>query len=342
MFEQTMLIKDTQNAVGLKRLFLFWFGPVAAIRLSAFRAAMAMAVFFYLLNRWADKEEWLSEAGFHVSAQNLPYHQLSVPLLPTEFLPWFGVILFGSLIAVICGWRLNWTIWVAWGCLFYVTMADQLSSFVINKLSVVALLTVALGSVRGMEGRPRRFDSLCECKTNQRGRPRISQQRLQSAWPVRILQITLIASYFTAGFSKIIGGEWLKDPYVLWSQLQGTYRTDFAAWLLRMLPLGTWPVIQYAALAFEILAPFHFGIKRLRGVGLVWGLGFQLMIAATMHQLIYFSLVMLSFYVLFIDEKALYKAQHFFLKNGFKKNHQPFDSLHSLRVDTECHRSSKG
>jgi len=256
--------------------------------------AMATAVFLYVLYRWVCAEEWLTEAGYHVSEANLPYHDLVVPLVPSAFLLWFGVLLLGGLAAVIVGWQLRWTTWLAWACLLYVTLADQLSSFVTNKLAVVALLVVALAPHNKVP---------------------------HSVWPVRVLQITLIVSYFTAGWNKAVWGEWLKDPYVLWSQLQGTYRTDLAAWMIRTLPLGVWPVLQYAALAFELLAPLHLGIKSLRVVGLLWGLSFQLLIAATMHQLIYFSLVMLSFYVLFVDEKLLHRIYNLFTKGRGARIH---------------------
>jgi len=107
--------------------------------------------------------------------------------------------------------------------------------------------------------------------------------------------------YFTAGWLKIVDGDWLQQPYALYTFAQGRFRTDFAAWMLQWLPLYVWPVFQYMALAFELLSPLLFLIKRLRGIAIVWGMGFHVMIALLMNELIYFSLQMMAFYVLFID-----------------------------------------
>jgi hypothetical protein len=69
--------------------------------------------------------------------------------------------------------------------------------------------------------------------------------------------------------------------------------------LLRHLPLWGWSVLQYLALAFELLAPLLFTVRRLRPVALVLGIGFHLVIALMMKDLIFFSLQMWTFYLLF-------------------------------------------
>ncbi len=276
----------------LKRFMDFWFAPVDPIRLETFRVTLGLAVFFYVQFRWRHAAEWLTAEGFHVSPKNLPYYDLAVPLLPKALLIWFGVILFGSLIAVIVGWRLQYTLWIAWASVLYVTFADQLSGFVTNKLSCVALLIVTLTSCGGYW-------------TIDNHTTQASKSQRQSVWPIRVLQLTLILCYFLAGWNKAVG-EWLQSPFVLWTQIQGTYLTDAGAWMIRVLPLWTWIFFQYNALAFELLAPIHLGIKKLRPYGLIWGVLFQLIVALTMYHLIYFSLVLLSFYVLFLDEKLLH------------------------------------
>ncbi len=113
-----------------------------------------------------------------------------------------------------------------------------------------------------------------------------------------MLQATLILQYLAAGLAKA-GGDWLKSGDVLWSQVQGVYRTELAAWSLRHLPLWVWSVLQHLALAFELLAPVLFTVRRLRPLALVLGLGFHLVIALMMKDLIFFSLQMWTFYLLF-------------------------------------------
>ena len=214
------------------------------------------------------------------------------PTLPEGVLPVFGLVLFGSLAAFLLGWKTRWATWVVLGCVTYVTLVDALASYTINKLFIVSLAVLALvplGAAWGLERR--------------RG------PRMQSVWPIRVLQATLLIQLFTAGWCKVAHGDWLQNPYVLWSQVQGIYRTDIAAWLLRVTPGGVWAWMQYIALSFELLAPVLFLIRRFRPLGYLWGAGFFLMIAMTMHQLIYFMLQMACFFVVFMENRTLHALQ---------------------------------
>jgi hypothetical protein len=170
-------------------------------------------------------------------------------------------------------------------------LLDLLMTFTINKLFIASLAVLALAS----PGAYWRLD----------GRGRATQ----SVWPVRVLQATVVIQYFCAGWCKASHGDWLTNPYVLWSQAQGVYRTDLASWMLRRLPIGVWSWMQYAALTFELTAPLLFGVKRLRRIGCLWGAAFQLLIALTMYELVYFSLQMVCFFVLFLDERLLHRIR---------------------------------
>ena len=273
---------------GLARWIKFWLGPADPIRLEAFRVVTGLCLLAYLLAWWQHADEWLTTRGFHISAAG--YRSIVVaPPLPPSALPWFGGLLFGGIAAFTLGWRTNLAAWVVLGGVTYVTVADVLAAYTINKLFIVSLAVLALvplGSYWSLDQPP--------------------PPRARSVWPIRVLQATLLIQYFTAGWCKIAHGDWLQNPYVLWSQVQGIYRTDFAAWMLRVLPVGVWVWMQYAALTFELLSPFLFIVKRFRPIGFLWGGGFQLIIALTMHQLIYFSLQLVAFYVLFLDDSTLH------------------------------------
>lgn len=274
--------------------FRFWFGSVDAVRLDTFRMLIGIALLLYMRERWRYAREWLTSAGFHVSPENLPYHPLSFPLLSDHLLPYFGAVLFGSILLFILGWRVKWTAWVVLANVVYVTFADQISAFTLNKLFIAALSVLAFAP-KGP------FWSV-----------RSGSEAYQSAWPVRILQITLVVHYFGAGWSKAIYGDWLVNPYALWSHVIGVYRTDFTSWLMETFPKWIWPPMQYSALAFELLSPFLLTIKRIRPIGLLWGAMFQTMIALTMHQFIYFMLLMFCFYVLFVPEEVLRRIRRAF------------------------------
>lgn len=266
----------------------FWFGPVDPIRLKAFRVCLGISLLLYMAFRWWHAGEWLTADGFHISPANLPYFEWTVPLLPQEMLPVFGILFFGSMVAFIAGWQVKWTGWLVLAGLVYVSAADQLAFFSPNKILIGAIFILAASTLGGYA---RRQDE---------------RAAAASAWPLRILQLTAMIHLFMAGWAKIgVGGEWLAKPYVVWTQMQGTYRTDFAAFLLNTLPQRGWILLQWSALLFELCFPFLLAIKRLRWIAIVWGIGFQLMIALTMKHLIYFNLIMVSFFVLFLDEEQL-------------------------------------
>ena len=266
----------------------FWLGPMDRIRLKLFRFLIGFALLMYTGFRWVFADEWLTASGFHVSAGNLPYFDFTVPLLTHNQLFWFGTVYFASIAAFMIGWQLRWSGILTMLGLIYVSAADQLSFFSPNKILLISLLIVTCAEWGGY------------------ARRRGQSKRAPSAWPIRILQLTFIIHMFAAGWSKIFfGGEWLIRPFVFWTQVQGTYRTDFAAWLLNTLPVQGWVFLQWGALLFELLIPFLLFYKPLRRFGIIWGLFFQLMIAATMQHLIYFNLIMISFFVLFMDEDYL-------------------------------------
>ena len=95
-------------------------------------------------------------------------------------------------------------------------------------------------------------------------------------------------------------------------QIRGLYMTDAAAWMVRTLPTWTFTVQQHIALGFELLAPVLLGVRRLRPLGFLIGVGMHLLVALTMYQLIYFSLQMIAFYAVFIDHGRAQQIVTFF------------------------------
>jgi hypothetical protein len=165
------------------------------------------------------------------------------------------------------------------GCTIYVTGVDPISAFTLNRLYIVCLTILVLAPA--------------------------ARNGHRIAWPLRVLQVTLIVHYVSAGWCKAFGGDWLARSDVLWTQVQGLYRTDIAAWLVDVVPRGGWAAMQHVALGFELLAPLLFVVHRLRPVAFVVGLGMHLVIALTMYKLTYFSLQMACFYLLFVDADRL-------------------------------------
>lgn len=269
----------------------FWLGPCDPIRLDTFRVLFGLTLLLYMSVWWQQAVYWLTPADFHLSSEAAGPYGPVAPLLPRWALPIFAVVFFGAMAAFILGWRLRWATWLLLGLVAYVTYADPVAAFTLNRLYIAGLAVLAVVP-KGA------FWSL-----DPAGHTR------QSVWPVRILQGTLLGQYFTAGWCKVVHGDWLQNPYVLWSQSQGWYMTDLASWLLHALPPGAFAWMQYAALTFELGAPVLFTWRRLRPLAFAWGFVFQIGTALIAGSLIYFSLQMLSFYVLFMDERTLHAAR---------------------------------
>lgn len=227
--------------------------------------------------------EWLTVEGFHLNAAELA--ALGCP----EPLPLLNAPGVAVLAAVIClsaaGLMLNRARRLAllglFVCALYTQGADWMSASSVSKLfvGVYGILLVTPGYVRD-----------------------VSSGRLMiCAVPVRLVQGTLICQYLAAGIAKAFGkGEWLMYSDVLYTQVQGIFRTDFAAWCLRNLPVWSWTMMQWTTLLFELEAPVLFCVRKLRPIAFVIGIGLHLMIALMMKDLIFFSAQMWSFYALFV------------------------------------------
>lgn len=278
-----------------ERTGAFWLGPVEALPLRMFECLFTMTFLIWMGQCFLTWEEWLTEAGFHLTEAELASmgYPAPWPLLEPWQVPVFaGLILLGGVL-------LLWPMGAGFGqagkralplrriglvLLFatalYAQRVDYMAAFTLNKLyvGIYAVLMVAPGMWRDRE----------------------SGRLMVSAAPLRVLQATLILQYFAAGLAKA-SADWLKGGDILWGQVQGVFRTEVAAWALRNLPLWAWTIQQHLSLVFELLAPVLFCVRRLRPVAFVVGIGFHLVIALMMKDLIFFSAQMWTFYALFVS-----------------------------------------
>lgn len=262
----------------------FWYAPVPAARLELFRVAMLATLAYYLAARFAHAREWLTAQGFHPSVAADRGHAPGVPLLPESWLVPFAIVCFASVALAMFGRLRRPATAVALACVIYVTLADPISAFTLNRLYIFSLTLLLLAP--GGANIP--------------------------AWPIRVLQLSLLLHYAGSGVCKAAYGDWLAHDDVLWMQIQGLYMTDAAAWMVRTLPAWTFTVQQHTALGFELLAPLLLGVRRLRPLGFLLGVGMHLLVALTMYQLIYFSLQMIAFYTVFVDPGRAQRIVTFF------------------------------
>lgn len=269
------------HPLDLQRLNTFWLAPQDALRVRVFEVLFTISFLVWMGRCFLSWEEWLTADGFHLTKEEL--NAMGYPD-PWPLLSGWQVMLF-AVATFACGLLLIANMWrrcalvVLFLCALYAQRVDFMSAFTLNKLyvGVYALMAIAPGMVR-------------DEKTG---------RLMQSAALLRVVQATLILHYFAAGLAKA-GGDWLSHSDVLWSQIQGVYRTDFAAFALRTLPKWAWSGLQHTLLAFELCAPLLFTMRRLRPVAFVLGLGLHLMIALMMKDLIFLSIGMWMFYALFL------------------------------------------
>jgi len=252
-----------------KKWNAFWFSGLPSAGYSLFRVFHGLTLLLFLAAWWQHAPEWIGSAGFHFPDE-------LVPPLPFWALPFFAILQFGTLILLVAGWKIRTMATLSWLCLCYVTLADRISAFSINNIYLFTLIVFAV-----YPGATRR-------------------RNLMTAIPVRILQVAMVAIYFSSGWHKAVFGDWLDSPTVLQSVLSGIYMTDSASWAMHTFAPPFWTLAQYLSLAFELFSPVLFCAPRLRWLAIAFGCAFHLGIALFMDQLIYFSLQMMSFYILFI------------------------------------------
>lgn len=275
---------------ALERASAWALGPFPAIRLESFRWTLTFALLVYTVAWSLDASEWLTHAGYHLSPAASRGLQIPVPLLGPTALVVFLVAYIGSMVAILFGVRPRAFAWVVFAGLAYVTMADRLAAFSMNKLALVSWLVMLLAP----------WPAPADGDASDLDQP----AQLRSAWPLRILQATLILQYFGAGVCKL-RGDWLRSSKVLWLQAQDVYMTDLSAWMVRELPAWLWAGLQHGSLAFELLAPILFCVRRLRPIAFGFGIAMHLGIGLMMYRVGFFSLSVVAYYVLFVDERHL-------------------------------------
>lgn len=287
---------------ALRRVGLWALGPHSAVQLESFRWTLTLALLVYTLAWTVEAREWLSAAGYHISPAASGGLQLPVPRLGPLSLPLFLLVYIGSMVAILLDLRPRACSYLVFAGLLYVTTADRLGSFSMNKLALVSWLVLLLAPW------PARANG------SESDQP---DPQLRSAWPLRILQATLLLQYFGAGICKL-RGHWLDSSQVLWLQAQDIYMTALSAWMVRELPISAWAALQHSALAFELLAPILFCVRRLRPLTFAWGLLMHLGIALMMYRVGFFSLSVVAYYVLFVDERRLLALRRWLSRRGWR------------------------
>ncbi|MCP4503597.1 MAG: hypothetical protein GY822_27000 [Deltaproteobacteria bacterium] len=291
---------SAQKGWGWKRFKNYWwdifFGPYDVINWKIFQTIFGIAWLNWFAGYVPTIRYWISTGGFHISTANASGHYAEpAPLVPPEYVVAFTAVYLVCILLNIFGiWR-KVLVWVMfWGAV-YTQAVDQPSAFTLSKLFIVYFFLV--GIAPQPEKRPGASDD---------------EPLVMSAWPVRLIQLSLLIEYMEADSCKIFLGDWIfkysngslyfsnMDP--LWGFTQGLYKNFFAAWVVNVLSWRPfWILFSLSAVAFEVFAPVLFLWRKTRyPVAIIYGICMHIGIAVLMKDLIYFSLQMITFYIFWI------------------------------------------
>lgn len=274
-----------------------WFGPYDIINVRVFETLFAITYVYWITHYFPTARAWLTEYGMHISVKNASWHYaIPPPLIPEEWLwPILGAWSVCAVLYILGFWR-RVLVWVMFWSAVYFQAVDQPSAFTLSKLFIVYFF------ILGIQPTPQR-------------RPGASDDEplVIPAWPARLIQLTLIIEYGTAGACKLLWGDWLAQPHALWTHSQGLYKNYVSAYLVNLLPYAFWVVFSMSAVFWELLAPVFFVWRKTRyTLAIGYGVCMHLGIAILMKDLIYFSVQMITFYMFWIRAEHTRMALRFF------------------------------
>jgi uncharacterized membrane protein YphA (DoxX/SURF4 family) len=260
--------------------------PQPIERLEFVRVLAPLAILGFLASRFVHVEHWLTTVGFVVPPRAVAdYRQpLYLPPIPV----WLAVVVAMATVAsglmTAIGYLTRWASGVFAALLAYLALADRLEAFTVNKLGTavaIALFASPAGARYGV-------DAWRRCK-----RDTATRLTTHVHWGnIRFFQALLAFMYFASGIAKA-KGDWWSDPNVIWSHLHDSYQTAFTYFLATTVPAAAFTLFQYLTLAYELGAPIWFGVRRLRPVGLAFGLSMHAAIGLMFGPVIWFSLLMM-------------------------------------------------
>lgn len=252
--------------------------PAHSLNFLVFRSALAVALLFTWLHLLPGLREILTSAGFHLSREaSSGTGYFSLPPLEAALYPAFITAVLLSLLLLAMGVVPRTMAALAAAALGLLVSIDPTSSSAHLKIGILALVLIAI----------------------------VSRRDLALAWPVQLGKILLVSVYFLAGWKKAVFGDWLERSHGLESILRGGFQTGLASALLGIFPSWIWSGGQIAVIVFQLLAPFLFLNPGTRKTALLCGCLFHIAIALMLKDMIFFSLLMLSFYPLFLPFSGL-------------------------------------
>ncbi|HEX3852798.1 MAG TPA: HTTM domain-containing protein [Polyangiaceae bacterium] len=266
---------------------LEWFNSELIVRIELVRVFAPLAIIGFMSSRVVHADHWLSDAGFCVPDLGIADPHLSYYIAPLpEGAAWcVAVALVVAGACVSAGFRTRPAAALFAALLAYVAIADRLAAFTVSRLAPVVALAICLspaGTRFGVDARRARA---------RRGGDAAGDE--MSGGYIRFFQTLLVVFYAASGVCKA-RSDWLKHPAVLWTHLHDSYQTAFAYLLANTLPGFSWTVFQGLTLLFECFAWLWLVPRRMRPIGLTFGVMMHALIGLMFGPVIWFSLLMIT------------------------------------------------
>lgn len=267
------------------RIFTWLKEPVPVLRIELVRFAAPLATLGFMSGRIAYADEWLGDGGFRVPDLGVadPRQPLYLPALPGWAAWWVAALFVASGLALSLGFQARRAAWIFAGVAAYVALSDRLAAFSVSKMAPVVGVALALspcGLRFGIDAWRRR-----------RADPDLRLPTHVVSGAVRFFQILIPTIYCASGIAKC-RGDWLKQPFVLWSHLHGTYQTGITILLANLLPAFAWTLFQVLTLVLETFAPLWFSWGRARPVAVLAAASMHAMIGLMFGPVRYFAMLM--------------------------------------------------
>jgi uncharacterized membrane protein YphA (DoxX/SURF4 family) len=268
--------------------------PQPIERLEFIRVCAPLALLGFLSSRLVHVEHWITRVGFVVPERmGSDYRQpLYIPPVPVWLAVVIAVATVVSGLATSIGYRTRWASGIFATLLAYLALADRLEAFTVNKLGTVIVFALFVSPA----GARYSLDAWLRAKRE----PETPLPTHVHWGNVRFFQVLLALMYLGSGIAKASPdpdstrsfGDWFY-PNTMWSHLHDSYQTPFTYFLAASVPALAFNVFQYLTLAYELGAPVWFGVRRLRPIGLAFGLAMHASIGLMFGPVIWFALLMM-------------------------------------------------
>jgi hypothetical protein len=267
------------------RFFSWLKKPVPVLRLELVRIAAPLAILGFMSSRIAYADEWLGQGGFRVPdlGASDPRQPFYLPSLPSWAAWAVALAMVASGLALSLGFQARRAAWLFAATGVWVALSDRLAAFSVSKLTPVVAIALALSPCGVRFG--------IDAWRQKRAAPNGSLPREVVSGSVRFLQILVPVIYCASGIAKA-RGDWLKQPYVLWTHLHSSYQTSVTLLLANLLPAFVWTLFQIMTLVLESFAPLWFSWSRTRPYALVAAVSMHAMIGLMFGPVRYFAMLM--------------------------------------------------